>query len=164
MPPRGYSHKKPSQNELLDAFERRFIPEPMSGCWLWTGNYFSKRGSYGCFTMRPAGIFMMRAHRLSWILYRGPIDPTLHVLHRCDNPGCVNPDHLFLGNQSSNMRDKVAKDRQDKGEKHGHAKLSAADVFAIRSNNKPQKIAAALYGVSVVTISDIRRRRSWAHL
>lgn len=105
-------------NEVKEAFEERFIPEPNSGCWIWTGNILI-RGGYGCFTMRPAGLFMRRAHRLSWQLYRRPDLPKkIHILHSCDNVLCVNPDHLFEGDQAINMRDMALKGRQAKGKTH----------------------------------------------
>jgi hypothetical protein len=75
------------------------------------------RGGYGCFTARPFGLIMARAHRVAWLLYRG--DPgKKHILHHCDNVLCVNPDHLFLGDQATNMRDKALKGRQLHGENH----------------------------------------------
>lgn len=63
---------------------------------------------------------MKRAHRASWEFYRGPIPEGMHVLHKCDVPLCVNPDHLFLGTQADNMRDKSLKGRQLYGENHPH--------------------------------------------
>src|SRR4029077_16288547 len=88
------------------------------GCWIWMGNTLI-RGGYGCFTMRPAGIHMRRAHRLAWQLYRRSELPTeVHILHKCDNPLCVNPDHLFEGDQAYNMRDMALKGRQRAGKNH----------------------------------------------
>lgn len=150
---------------ILKAFEERFIPEPNTGCWIWMGNRFSlKRGGYGCFTMRPAGIRAVRAHRLSWEIYCAAITPAQHVLHRCDNPICVNPDHLFLGDQRSNMDDKVSKARQDRGDQHGMHKLSEQDARAIKADPRKHAEIASQYGVSYVTVSDIKRGRSWRHL
>lgn len=101
-------------------FEERISPEPNTGCWLWTGNALSKRGGYGVFTNRPSGIVMKRAHRLSWELYKNvTLTGDQHVLHKCDNPLCVNPDHLFIGDQATNMEDKSFKGRQNLGKNHG---------------------------------------------
>lgn len=103
----------------LEAFEENFIPEPNSGCWLWTGNLI-KRGGYGAFNFGKK--IMQRAHRVSWKLYRYDITKDQHVLHSCDNPCCVNPDHLFLGDQSLNMFDMSMKGRQAHAESHPHYK------------------------------------------
>lgn len=103
----------------LEAFEQNCMPEPMSGCWLWLGATFDARGGYGAFTHRPSKVFRERAHRSAWRLYRGDISKDDHVLHRCDNPLCVNPDHLFLGSQPTNMRDMALKGRQAQGRRHG---------------------------------------------
>lgn len=103
-----------------EAFEDNIIPEPNSGCWLWLGTYFALRGGYGAFTHRPSGTFRQRAHRAAWQIFRGDITPDQHVLHRCDNPACVNPDHLFLGNQAVNMEDMAFKGRQAKGRRNAN--------------------------------------------
>lgn len=163
MPAAGFSHRQPSPAELQELFEKQFIPEPMSGCWLWIGPLF-KRGGYACFTCRPAGLQMVRANRLSWKIYCGPVADDEHILHRCDNRICVNPDHLFKGDQIINMRDKVSKDRQDRGEIHGMAKLSEDEAISIIADRRLQRLIAADHGVSVPTVSDIKRGRSWAHL
>jgi len=106
--PRNYTH-----GDILKAFEDSYIPEPNSGCWLWIGPVFPRRGGYGAFSAGP--FIMQRAHRVAWQLYCNPIDKAQHVLHKCDNVSCVNPQHLFLGNQALNMRDKALKGRQQEG-------------------------------------------------
>ena len=74
----------------LQTFMEKTIPEPNTGCWLWLG---SSKGKYGHFA--PGG-GAKYAHRAAWELFRGPITDELRVLHHCDTPMCVNPDHLFL--------------------------------------------------------------------
>lgn len=77
------------------------------GCWLWAGSKRSEMG-YGSFVVRGRSF---AAHRVSWELTHGPIPPGLKVLHKCDVPACVNPDHLFLGTDKDNHQDKAAKGR-----------------------------------------------------
>ena len=76
------------------------------GCWHWRGA--AERSGYGSFRFRGRA---QRAHRVSWVLTNGTIAEGMHVLHRCDNPACVRPDHLFLGTHQDNMDDKSAKGR-----------------------------------------------------
>lgn len=150
--------------DLKSAFEFFVMPEPNSGCWLWAGPYLKRRHGYGCFTMRPAGIIQVRAHRLSWELHLGEIPPGVQVLHKCDNPACVNPDHLFLGSHLGNMADRDSKGRQNKGETHGMVKLTEESVRLIFSDPRRHTEVASEYGISFVTVSDIKRGRSWKHL
>ncbi len=93
----------------LERFERLLHHEPNTGCWLWGGAINSH--GYGFFT-RLDGRKNIKAHRAAWILYRGRIPDGLFVLHNCpsgDISGCCNPDHLWLGTQGDNMRDRVNK-------------------------------------------------------
>jgi hypothetical protein len=154
--------KRPYHLDLQSAFD--FYVRKTKTCWLWTGPVFKLRGGYGCFTMRSAGLIQQRAHRVSWKLHKGPIKPGDHVLHSCDNPLCVNPKHLFLGDQPMNMRDKVAKSRQNRGETHGRRKLTEAQARAIKNDPRRQREIADDYGISVPTVSDIKRGYSWSHL
>lgn len=85
-------------------------PCPVAGCWWWAASF--NRAGYGRFESDLA-------HRTAWRLLRGPIPPGLFVCHRCDQPGCVNPDHLFLGTHNDNMADKVAKGRAASGDGNG---------------------------------------------
>lgn len=142
----------------LEAFLRRV--DRTGTCWLWTG-YVDKDG-YG-----RAG--RKGVHRLSWELHYGqiPLGTGPHgtcVLHRCDNPRCVRPDHLFLGSNAENMADRNRKARQASGEKNGRAKLSRADVAVIKSNLEgcvPIKELASRFSVSVRAISLIHSGKNW---
>jgi len=92
---------------LRERFEEKYIPEPMSGCWLWLASLMNT--GYGQImetTNRP-----ILAHRASYGLYVGEVPPGMHVLHRCDNKACVNPDHLFLGDNQANRDDMSRKGR-----------------------------------------------------
>lgn len=92
------------------SFESKYIPEPNTGCYLWT----ARCSSYGYGTFRDGRIAtrkMWQAHRVAWILYRGEIPTGLSVLHKCDTRQCVNPAHLFLGTRQDNMDDMVKKQR-----------------------------------------------------
>lgn len=92
----------------LGRFEGQYEPCPTTGCWLWTGTLQSK--GYGLLsTTRRAGPLL--AHRIAWLLLRGPIPPGGQVLHSCDVPCCVNPGHLFIGSASDNTADMVRKGR-----------------------------------------------------
>lgn len=137
-------------------YQDKFIIDESTGCWLWK---ILSRGGYGAaWAGKP-----ISAHRLAWTLARGPIPAGMQVLHRCDVRRCVNPDHLFLGTHAENMADRNAKGRQacSSGERHPNAKLTSADVLAIRASSALQRVLAAEYGVSISTISDIRRYRLW---
>jgi hypothetical protein len=88
----------------------------------------------------------------------------MHVLHRCDNPPCINPDHLFLGTHRDNMKDRDKKKRAVKGERHASAKLTAQQVRAIRLDQREQEVIAAEYGISQTSVSAVKRRRLWRHV
>lgn len=162
----NYQDEK-QRNALMFFFERHFTRVPF-GCWEWDGLRFTKRGGYGSFTCRPLGVINQRAHRVSYqISHACNLLRSQHVLHRCDNPACVRPNHLFLGDQARNMEDKVSKNRQNIGQDHGRSKLSELQVLEIirrvSSGERSRKIARD-FGISEATISDIKWGRSWAHL
>jgi HNH endonuclease len=148
---------------IQERFEEKFIPEPNSGCWIWTASI--NRLGYG--TVAHKGK-IWKAHRVSWDLYTGVIPEGMSVLHKCDNRLCVNPDHLFLGDQTDNMRDMVAKGRGKtpslRGEKNPMSKLTAASVSEIRLRVKSgatQKSLCPVYGVAPMTISRVVRGETW---
>ena len=135
-----------------------------TGCWLWERG--TQTMGYGCWPM--PGRRSELAHRVAYAISNGPIPTGAFVCHRCDTPACVNPAHLFLGDQRANMRDCASKGRvrtpRLKGAAHPAAKLSAADIRVIREDPRSGSSMARAFGVSRTTISEIRLRKSWAHL
>lgn len=132
-------------------------------CWEWQG--FQHNG-YGWLTSNKR---CYRAHRLTWELTNGPIPEGMSVLHRCDNPPCCNPAHLFLGTDLDNVQDAIRKGRRAsrKGTQNAQVKLSEDDVREIRewrAAGATQPAIAAIYGVSQQTISNIIHRKRWDHL
>lgn len=131
------------------------------GCWIWTGA--SNRLGYGSVRRRP---LVYSAHRLSYELTYGLIRDGLWVLHRCDNPPCVRPDHLFLGTQRENNEDCARKQR---GRRIGTptSKLTESDVLQVRSlyeDGLTQRQIAETFGVTQVTISNVIRGRTYAYV
>ena len=138
-----------------------------SGCLIWTGAIQSN--GYGAFALCGRGT-RITAHRASWIIHFGYIPDGMNVCHRCDVRNCVNPDHLFLGTQSDNLKDAFAKGRMkvpkpdNRGERCGSSKLTPKDAMAIRSDNRLNRIVAKDYGVTEYSVSAIKRRKHWGHI
>lgn len=161
-------HKSKSHIERFDA---SYMPEPISGCWLWLG---AEQGSNGYGRIKINGK-AMPAHKYSYQRFVGKVPKGMLVCHRCDNPACVNPYHLFIGTNQDNTDDKVRKNRQAKGiklaeaqyenrprgELNGNSKLTKNQVDQIRSLNMPQRKIAKIFGVSQPLISKIKRKEMW---
>lgn len=126
-------------------------------CWVYQGPL--ERGGYGQRICRNG--VRLTAHRFSWVAAHGAIPEGLSVLHHCDNPPCVRPDHLFLGTIQDNHDDQVAKGRQLSGERHPRARLTKADVDAIRRSDAPTQDLAKHYGVSGTHIRRIKGGQAW---
>lgn len=130
-------------------------------CWLWTGS--KTRQGYGMI-LRNGRI--NKCHRFSWELSNGAIPQGLCLLHRCDTPACVNPDHLFLGTNLDNVTDMILKGRarHARGDTHGRSKLREDYIPAIRCmahEGWPQKSIARQFGVSVHTLKDLLHGKTW---
>ena len=149
------------RGSTVERFERQYIPEPNSGCWLWTGS-LSATG-YGWLYAPPKN--MVHAHTIAWEVYRGSRQG-LHVLHTCDMPSCVNPEHLYLGTHQDNMRDRDTRQRRKppKGVLNGRATFTEDDIKAIRADSRWPRFIAAAYDVPVSTIKKIIYRQSWRHV
>lgn len=148
---------------LLRHIEKYSIPEPNSGCWLWTGR-LSTNG-YGRLQRHGK---RLQAHRAAYEAARGPIPPGLLVCHRCDMRSCVNPDHLWLGTCADNLRDMSAKGRGGKspvyGEANGNSRLTAGDVLKIYADRRPQRVIAAEFGIDRSNVGQIKRGLIWSQL
>lgn len=148
---------------ITDAVRARFFAKVAArdkgGCEVWLAHL--NADGYGQFWIDGS---MQRAHRVAWVIANGAIPEGLQVLHRCDIRRCVNPEHVFLGTHSTNVRDMVDKNRQPKGEHNGGAKLTEGQVVAIRYDPRAQRAIAADYGVAQVTISSIKRGQKWGHV
>lgn len=141
------------------------VHKTKEGCWLWTASCYPN--GYGMFSMNWRQSPNC-AHRAAWQLFRGEIPDGLLVCHRCDNPKCVNPDHLFLGTQSDNMKDMSEKGRGKpptfRGEKHLMSTLTVEDVSQIRTllaNGVSQAKVSRLFNVSQHAIWSIKTGRTW---
>ena len=155
--------------EDIEKFWSKVDKKADDECWEWLSSNCKK--AYHCICI---GGKICKAHRISWVIHNGAIPEydELHrkicVCHKCDNPDCVNPKHLFLGTHKDNMRDRHRKERAVVGEAHGRSKLTNDQVqdirekYAVRCNTK--KELAKLYNVTVKTIEGIVFNKTWRHL
>lgn len=135
-------------------------------CWVWTGTLNAY--GYGRLLAPGAGGGPLAAHRVSWEMHNGEIGDGLFVCHRCDNPACVNPAHLFLGTAAENSADMASKKRATRGEAVNTAKLTVQDVAEIRAlyaSGKPprgtQRALATRFGVNRGTILRVVAGETW---
>lgn len=143
--------------------------DPATGCWNWNISNGSKYGRLIVGSRTDGTRKSVGAHRYSFETFNGPIPDGLEVCHRCDNPACVNPEHLFAGTRKENMNDRDAKGRNkiQRGEKCGTAKLLEVDVVAakrLRLKGQSYQEIADRFGVHKKTIMNAVSGKQWAHL
>jgi hypothetical protein len=130
----------------------------MSECVKWWGA-FNQKG-YGIYSPRRNGRkLQLRASRIIWEECFGPIPNGMCVLHRCDNPPCVNPEHLFLGTKGDNNRDAASK-----GRSRGKARLTTQQVNEIRTSPETQQALGKRFGISQSSVSHIQLRKSYKYV
>ena len=153
---------------MNDTFPTRFHAKYKRGdsdeCWNWIGSKVP--GGYG--QIKAGGRYgkMLSAHRSAWEIAFGPIPEGLQVLHDCDNPGCVNPNHLTLGTTADNMKDMHQKGRaaSQRGSCNGAAKLTEDQVLKIYNAPGIHADIAAEYGMHKSNVSMIKTGRNWGHV
>lgn len=156
----------PIKRTKQQAFDYHVICLSKNECWPASGSGYNKPGWH--VTWRYEGGRGL-AHRVSWELHKGPIPGRLCVLHKCDNPKCCNPNHLFLGTRADNVADMHAKGRARQGDLTGHKfgpsprrKIASADIptiYTMYTAGETQRAIGKLFGVTDVTISNILRGR-----
>ena len=140
-------------------------------CWRWTKTIGTTGYGFSYLHGRP-----IKTHRLSYLLFRGPLIPGMFICHKCDNKWCVNPGHLYQGTVKDNVRDaqargqmKIAKPKPGyaMGEKHCCAKLnneSAKKIIELRRSGFQYKEIAKELGVHLVTVADVIKGKTWKHI
>ena len=163
---------------LVSPLSPKVVADPNSGCWLWIGGtlgngYGRVYGPDGFGGRRSIGV-----HRLSYEINRGPIPSGLQLLHKCDTPLCINPDHLRPGTWRENMEDMVRKGRHFRGKRksvlqrktsprgsaHWAAKLDEDTVLKVLKDSRQQKVIAAEYGIDRGSVSRIKSGKEWRHV
>jgi hypothetical protein len=148
----------------VTRFESKVVKSE-SGCWEWSGSKFN--AGYGIFCMAGRGRKTFAAHRISWMMNSGQdIPPKMMICHKCDNRGCVNPDHLYLGTGRDNNMDTVSRGRGNRvvGSACPWSKVTEQDVMKIHAHTGPQTELAKELGISTSQVSHIKSGRRWPHI
>ena len=133
----------------------------LGNCWIWIGG---QEGKHSIFHVNGRNI---GAHRASWIINKGPIPDGMNVCHKCDNPPCVRPNHLFLGDDADNQHDCIEKGRKAHGEQVGNSILTdqiVREIRTLRMNGITEVSVAAKFGVDTSTVNAVVHRRNWKHV
>ena len=145
--------------KVEDQFWGKVEKRAKEKCWLWLG----ARNNAGYGNIRVNKKYT-NAHRISWLIHFGDIKKGFVICHKCDNPPCVNPYHLFTGRPRDNDADKVRKNRHIYGMKHPRSKLTDEQVLEIRAINGTHQTIADKYDISRRLVGMIKKRDIWNHL
>lgn len=158
----GYTSRNKRAGRREVVLESFWSQVDRSGdCWIWQGAIHSRDWQYGSLSVLGRGKRFL-AHRFIWMVLHGPIPEGLYVCHACDNPKCVNPEHLWLGSPRENTRDMVRKGRDG-----WERKLTAEKVREIRLRHSEGETGASLarrFGIAECTVGRVIRRKAWAHV
>lgn len=147
---------------LRMRLESKFVPEPMSGCWLWIGCI--NQGGYAQISVY--GLGARSAHRLMYEMHKGAVPDGMDVCHKCDVRSYVNPDHLFAGFATENIHDMQRKGRSRGavGTKNIKAKITEEEVRLIRLEDGTLSQIGAKYGLKTSAVWSIRNKQTWGHV
>lgn len=150
---------RPNRKSRIERFRERYEVDEATGCWNWTGR--KNAGGYGVVVWKPFNLI----HRYSYATFNGEIPAGMDVLHRCDNPACVNPEHLWLGNDHDN-----ANDRREKGRGVCRERVHPGKSVTVETAQKIHEEAhsgftcvqlAQKYSISATYVSEIRLKKTW---
>lgn len=161
---RASGNQEFSQEELYllhEKIQKYSMPEPMSGCWIWIGGVdWDGYGATGFYNKN------IKAHRASYLIFKGDIPAGMSVCHSCDNPYCCNPEHLWIGTTKENQIDSFKKLRRQ-GELSGSSKYTNKTVSEIRervSNGETRKSVSKSMRIPKSTLDKICSKRTWSHI
>jgi hypothetical protein len=164
----GSPHAKKNDHSTLEVRFWRFVSKKSeSECWEWEGQRLSS--GYGRISLGAKELGSDGAHRVSWRMHnKAEIPQGWHVMHKCDNPSCVNPNHLTIGTAKQNTQDMIAKGRKrtvaPKGEGNGKSLLNEEQVRTIRASKLSHAALARELGVSPNCVRGVRTGRTWTHI
>jgi hypothetical protein len=164
----GSPHAKKNDHSTLEVRFWRFVDKKSdSECWYWIGQI--QPNGYGRISLGAKELGSEGAHRVSWKMHnKAEIPQGWHVMHKCDNPSCVNPNHLTIGTAKQNTQDMIAKGRKrtvsPKGEGNGKSLLNEEQVRTIRTSKLSHAAMARELGVSPNCVRGVRTGRTWTHI
>jgi HNH endonuclease/helix-turn-helix, Psq domain len=154
---------------LAERMDDWTVPEPNTGCWLWVGAISDK--GYAHVGVSADGVYRtLSAAKVNFVRFKGTVPVGVEVRHTCDQPCCVNPEHLVLGTHTDNMRDMISRGRHRtfQGERHGRSVLTDAAVTMIRRSWATGSVTFAqlgrTFGVHYSTIVRVVKREGWTHV